>query len=158
MKNAALISLELEDMLWTVMAGSGDDECLRMEEGFCVGAMLKTAALRRCLPSDSEMEKLERKVTIARTLSAKYTRDWTARRDDGRATPVILVGTAAMFLLDAILANCRSRALKRLNAAFWVMELADWSVAAPAASKIAVTAERLVVVLTSESACPIEMH
>lgn len=147
----AFTTAELEDMLWSIIVAAGHDTGLTNDDGICLPAMLNTAAQRRCLPSDTEMEKLERKATIARTLFARYARDWTARLGEAKAPPEVLVGTTALFLLDAALATDRARALKRLNAALRVMEMADWCGDAPVASKIAVVAERLTVALTRGS-------
>jgi len=141
-----------QDALWACVAeGRPAERADVSESGIDLGRLLCDAASERKLPSDRDMEKLERKATIARLLYARYDYDWTPRKENGKAAAQTLVGAAALFLLDAACCSHRGRALKRLNAAYWLIESADWRGDSPAAVRVAAAAESIARRLTD---CP----
>jgi len=137
----------IEDMLWSCVARTGRGGNGGQGDEIDISALLSLAASGRRLPGDAEMEKLERKATIARVLYARYARDWTPRKEYGKASAEALAGIAALFLLDASSATDRARSLKRLNAALWIMQTGEWRNDAPSANEVAAEAERQAIAL-----------
>jgi hypothetical protein len=139
----------IEDALWTCISNARHSAGVEPFDGIDLSDLLRDAGRARRLPGDAEMEKLERKATIARALYGRYSRDWVPQKASGKAPTEMLVGVAALLLLDAFLAADRARALKRLNAALWVMEFDDWHEGVPATRELAALAERLVGALSA---------
>jgi len=145
------LKLVLEEALLTCMTHLKRDGGQGPDSDIDLATLLDTAVRTHHLPSDADMEHLERKAAIVRALNARYARDWTPRKAEGKAPAEVLVGAAALFLLDAALATDRARALKRLNAALWIMQSEDWKNDAPAAAEVTAVAERLTTFLTEKS-------
>lgn len=136
-------SASRDEVLWEVVTRAGTHAEAPHPEEIDLAALLGDAARERRFPGDADMEKLERKATIARKIFARYRLDWTADRSGRMASMETLAGTAALMLLDAASAQDRSRALKRLNGALWILELPDWKADAPGAREVAGEAERM---------------
>lgn len=131
------------EALWEAMARAGAHAGEPDADSIDVAALLRDAARHRRLPDEAVLERLERKAAIARRILPRYAAGWKAAPEGGAAPMDTLAGVAAVLLLDAVSAQDRARALKRLNGAWWILESGDWRGDAPGARSIAEAAERV---------------